>query len=182
MRISDHKEEFDKAIEHLQHELSNLRTGRANPSMVDSVMVEAYGSDMPLKSVATTSTPDPRTIQIEPWDKSLLKAVEKGIVAAGLGFSPVVDSAVVRIALPKLTEENRRELVKIMGKKLEEGKVAIRAVREKVRNAILEAEKEKEISEDDRFRLQEELEKTTKGYVDRIDSIGEEKEKEIMTV
>lgn len=182
MKINDHKEEFDKAMEHLHHELSNLRTGRANPAMVDSIMVEAYGAEMDLKSVATISIPDPKTIQIEPWDKSLLKAVEKGIVASNLGFSPVVDSTVVRISLPKLTEENRKELVKIMGKKLEEAKVAIRAVREKLRNSVLEAEKEKEISEDERFSLQEELEKVTKRYVDEVDSIGGDKEKEIMTV
>jgi ribosome recycling factor len=182
MKIADHKPEFQKAVEHLRHEFSNLRTGRANPAMVDSVTVEAYDSTMPLRNVATVSVPDSHTIQIEPWDKSLLKAVEKGIVAANLGFAPVVDSTAVRIAMPKLTEENRKELVKLMQKKLEEAKVALRGVREKVRNSILEAEKAKEISEDERFRLQEELEKTTKQFVEEIEHLGGEKEKEIMTV
>jgi len=182
MKISDNKEDFDKAIGHLHHELSNLRTGRANPAMVDSVKVMAYDAEMELKGVASIGVPDPHTIQIEPWDKSLLKAIEKGIVAANLGFSPVIDSTVIRISMPQLTEDNRRDLVKIMEKKLEEAKVAIRAVREKIRNSVLDAEKAKEISEDERFRLQEELEKVTKQYVDEVDKIGEEKEKEIMTV
>ena len=182
MKIADHKPEFQKAIDHFHHELSALRTGRANPMLVDGVTVEAYGTMMPLKSVASIAVPDPRTLQIEPWDKALLKAVEKGVLAANIGLNPIVDATVVRIAMPQLTEENRRELVKIMHKRLEDARVAIRGVREKVRNAILDAEKAKTISEDERYRLQEELEKMTAHYTDEIKTVGEEKEKEIMTV
>ncbi len=182
MKIADYKPEFQKAVDHFKNELSNLRTGRANPAMVDSVMVEAYSGMMPLKSVASISIPDVRTIQIDPWDKSLLKAIEKGITAANLGFAPVVDSTSVRLNLPKLTEENRKELVKIMLKKLEEAKVAVRGVRENIRNEIIEAEKEKTISEDERYRLQEELEKMTKQLSEDLEALSKDKEAEIMTV
>lgn len=182
MKISDQKEEFEKVLEHVRHELSSLRTGRANPALVDTVMVEAYDSMMQLKGVASVSVPDSRTIQIDPWDKSLLKAIEKGIIVANIGLHPVIDGVSVRLNMPQLTEENRKELVKIMQKRLEEAKVAIRGVREKIRNGILAQEKDKVISEDERFRLQEELEKLTGQYVDEVKHIGEEKEKEIMTV
>lgn len=182
MTIADFKPEFQKAIERLHHELSSLRTGRAHPALLDAVKVEAYDTLMDLKGVASISVPDAHTLQVEPWDKSLLKAVEKGIVAANLGLNPTVDSATVRISMPKLTEENRKELVKVMGKKLEEARVAVRAVRERARNAVIDAEKAKEVSEDERYRMQEELEKATKAVIDEIGTIGEEKEKEIMTI
>jgi ribosome recycling factor len=182
MKISDQKEDFENVLEHLRGELTSLRTGRANPALVDNVMVEAYDAMMNLKGVASISVPDSRTIQIDPWDKSLLKAIEKGIIVANIGLHPVIDGVSVRLNMPQLTEENRKELVKIMQKRLEEAKVAVRSVREKMRNGILEQEKEKTISEDERFRLQEELEKVTASYVEKIKEIGEEKEKEIMTV
>ncbi len=182
MKISDQKEDFEKVLEHLRHELSSLRTGRANPAMVDTVMVEAYDGMMNLKGVASISIPDSRTVQIDPWDKSLLKAIEKGIIIANIGLNPVIDGVSVRLNMPQLNEENRKDLVKIMQKRLEEAKVAIRAVREKIRNGILAQEEEKTISEDERFRLQEELEKVTGGFVDKVKEIGDEKEKEIMTV
>ena len=182
MKLADHKPEFQKVVEHLRHELSSLRTGRAHPALLDGVMVEAYNSQVPLKTLASIAVPDHRTLQIEPWDKSLLKAIEKGIVAANLGLMPAMDSSVIRLAMPTLTEENRRELVKLMHKKVEEARVAARGVREKVRTAVLDAEKEKKISEDERYRLQEELEKMTTQHVEEIKTIAEEKEQEIMTV
>lgn len=174
--------DFDKAIEHLEHELSSLRTGRAHPALIDSVQVEAYGAMMDIKSIGSVTVSDARTLLIEPWDKSLLKALEKGIIMANIGINPVVDGNVVRLSMPKLTEENRRELVKVMMRKLEEARVAVRAVREKVRNGILDAEKNKEVSEDERYALQEDLEKMTASYIEQIKKIGEDKEKEIMTV
>lgn len=182
MKVHDFEADFEKAIDHLKQELSNLRTGRAHPSLVDSVLVEAYGDMMPIKSVGSIAVTDARTLQIEPWDKSLLKAVEKGIIAANIGLTPVVDSKVVRLNMPQLTEENRKKLVVLMNKKLEEARVAVRAVREKVRTIVIETEKEKKISEDERYRLQEDLEKVTSQYIDEIKSIGGEKEVEIMTV
>ncbi|TAL20716.1 ribosome recycling factor [Patescibacteria group bacterium] len=182
MNFADHKPEFQKCLEHYEHELANLRTGRAHPAMLDTVRVDAYGALMDLKSVGTITIPEPRTLQFEPWDKNLLKAVEKGIIAANLGFNPVVDGTAVRVTLPKLNEENRKELTRIMRAKTEEARIACRAVREKARAAILEAEKAKKISEDERYREQENLEKITKQFIEQIESLADKKEKEIMTV
>lgn len=182
MQISDFKTEFQKVISHLRQELGSLRTGRANPAMLDGIKVDAYGEAMDLKGVATVTVPDSRTIQVEPWDKGLLKAIEKAIAVSQIGISPVVDAAVVRCVLPKLTEENRKELVKIMQKKLEEARVAVRQVREKARNGVIAAMQAKKISEDERFKLQEELDKMTRQFTEEIEAIGKEKEKEIMTV
>ena len=182
MRVTESKPDFEKVIEHLEHELTSLRTGRAHPALLDSVQVEAYGAMMDIKSVGSITVTDARTLLIEPWDKTLLKALEKGIVIANIGINPVVDGNVVRLSMPKLTEENRRELVKVMLRKLEEGRVALRAVREKVRNGILDAEKSGEMGEDERYAAQEDLEKLTASYVEQIKQIGEAKEAEIMTV
>lgn len=178
----DWKPEFQKVIDHLKRELGGLRTGRASPALVEDIQVEAYGTKMGMKGVGSISVPDSKTIQIEPWDKTLLKEIEKAVSASGLGIMPIVDGNVVRISLPKLTEENRKELVKLMGKKLEEAKVGVRGVRERIREGIIADERDKKISEDERFRHQEALEKMVKDYVVEIDRIGAEKEKEIMTV
>lgn len=182
MNLNDHKPEFQKVIDHVKIELGALRTGRANPAILDMVMVEAYGSKMPIKGVGSVGVPDARTLTIEPWDKSLLKEIERAIVAANIGLSPVVDGTVVRLNIPQLTEENRKELVKLMGKRLEEARVAVRGVREKVRAAILSAEEAKKIREDERFKMQEDLEKMVAQFNENIKKMGEEKEKEIMTV
>lgn len=182
MNANDLKPEFKKVLDHLHKELSSIRTGRATPALLDDVMVEAYGSAMPIKGVGTISVPDARTLQIEPWDKNLLKDIEKAVLASGLGINPVVDSSSVRLAMPKLTEENRRELVKFMGKKLEEARVAVRGVRERARAAVIAAEEAKKMSEDERFRFQEELDRLVQQQNDEIKQIGVKKEQEIMTV
>ena len=182
MNLRDHKPEFERAVAYMRQELAHLRTGRAHPAFVDGVIVSAYDAMMPLKNVASISLSDSATIQIEPWDTSLLKAVEKGIHEANLGLQPVIDGVVLRLTMPKLTEETRAALVKVVQKKLEEARVVVRGTREKIRNDILHAEKEKKISEDERFRLQEELEKMTKQFVEEIERMGEDKEKDIMTV
>lgn len=182
MNIADHKPAFDKVIDHLDKELRSLRTGRATPAMLDSVHVEAYGTNMELRGVASISVPDPQTIVVEPWDGSVLKEIEKGIIAANLGISPVVDGNKIRLTLPKMTEENRKELVKTLGKKAEEAKVGLRAVREEVRNAIIADERDGKISEDERFRAQEDLEKLIQIYVGKVEDVATQKEKEIMTI
>ncbi len=182
MNLNEHKPQFDKVIEHLKKELSALRTGRANPAILDTVKVESYGAMMDIKSLASISVPDAQTIMVEPWDAGVVKDIERGIVAANIGLAPVVDGKRIRITLPKMTEENRKDLVKVVGRKAEEAKVGIRAVREELRNAIIETEKKGEISEDGRFRAQDELEKTVKGYVEQVEQVAEEKEREIMTL
>jgi ribosome recycling factor len=180
--ISVHQADFDKAIEHFKQDIVSLRTGRANPAMVEGLMVEAYGTRMQLNGVASISTPDARTIQIEPWDTSVVKAVEKGIIESNLGFNPTVAGTVIRISMPPLTEENRRNLVRLLGEKAEEARKRIRSVRDEVRSDIADAEKAKEITEDDKYREQEQLDKVAAGYNERIKNISEEKEREIMTV
>ena len=180
--ISSHQAEFEKAIDYLKHEIQGLRTGRANPAMVEGISVEVYDSRMQLNGVASISVPDSRTIQIQPWDAGTVKAVEKAIIDSNLGFNPVVAGTVIRINMPPLTEENRRNLVKILGEKVEEARKRVRSVRDEVRQAIAEAERESEITEDDKYREQEQLDKVAAGYNERIKTIQEEKEKEIMTV
>lgn len=182
MNIKDFKGDFDKVLEFLKEDISGLRTGRASTAMVESVTVEAYGSRQALKAVASISVADAKTLNIEPWDKSLMSAVEKGIRDSGLGINPVNDGKMIRLALPELTTERRSELTKILHQKLEQAKISARKVREEIRTQIADGEKSKSITEDDKFRLQEELEKMVKEYGDKISSIGDQKEKEINTV
>lgn len=180
--VNENKEKFDKVIEYLKGELAAIRTGRATPALVEDLRVEAYNSQMELKGLASISTSDARTLVIDPWDKSVLKNIEKAIRDSNLGLSPVVDGVVIRLSMPQLTEENRRELVKVVNKKLEEARASIRRAREDVKNEIIKAEEDKEITEDERFKMQDTLDEVTRKYNEQIKEIGEEKEKEIMTV
>jgi ribosome recycling factor len=180
--IDDHRSEFEDAIEFFQAELSGLRTGRASAVLVEDIPVEAYGSMMNVKGVGSILVPDSKTIMVEPWDKTLLKEIEKAIRQAPIGVNPVVDGSRVRITLPALTEEGRKELAKIIGKKAEETHVAVRGIREGIKDKVVKMEKDREISEDERFRLQEALETVVKGWNEKIKKLAEEKEKEIMTI
>ncbi|TAK05693.1 ribosome recycling factor [Patescibacteria group bacterium] len=182
MNLSDHKPRFDNVVAHLKKELGALRTGRANPAVLDTVKVETYGSMMDIKSLASVSVPDAATLMIEPWDASVVKDIEKGIIAANIGLNPTVDGKRIRISLPKMTEENRKDLVKVVGHKAEEAKVSLRGLREELRNEIIEAERDGKMSEDGRFRAQDELEKLVKSYMEQLEKIEEEKEKDIMTI
>lgn len=173
---------FETTIEHLLGELGQMRTGRATPALVENIKVDAYGAPMEMKGVASISVLDAKTLIIEPWDKNLLKAIEKAIHESPIGINPVVDSKVVRLSMPVMTEETRKTLVKAMKEKLEEARVAARAVREKARNEIVEMEKGGELTEDEKFKLLEELDKLTKEYTEKIEEIGGQKEEEIMTV
>jgi len=177
-----HKEQFDKAIEHLKGEISSLRTGRATPAILDGLKVDAYDTMQDVKSVASISVADAKTINVQPWDKSILQNIETAIRNSDLGLSPVNDGELIRLILPDLTTERRTELVKVLSKKLEEARIAIRKMREDVRNRIEKAEKAKEIAEDEKFGLQDELEKLVKEYNDQVKQIGEEKEAEILKV
>ena len=169
------------AVESLKHDLSGLRTGRANVALLDPVMVEVYGSMMPLNQVATVNAPEPRMLSVQVWDKSNLIAVEKGIAKANLGLNPMIDGQTLRLPMPDLTEERRKELAKLAGKYAENAKIAIRNVRRDGMEALKEDEKKKDISEDERKRAEDEVQKLTDKYVAEVDATAEHKEKEILT-
>lgn len=180
--VLEQKPALNQALEYLQGELGTLRTGRATPALVEDIKVTAYGTEQPLKGLASINVPDAKTLSIEPWDKSVLKDIETALQNADLGINPVVDSDVVRLTMPEMTEENRKDMVKKMKEKLEEAKVKMRRIREEARDAVGKMEKDKEISEDEKYKLQEELDKLIKEYTDKVEDLGKEKEEEIMTV
>lgn len=178
---NDIERRMQGAVESLKSDLSGLRTGRANTSLLDPVQVEVYGSMMPLNQVATVNAPEPRMLAVQVWDKANVTAVEKGIAHANLGLNPMIDGQTIRLPLPDLTEERRRELAKIAGKYAEGAKIAIRNVRRDGMEALKEDEKKKEISEDDRKRGEDEVQKLTDKYVAEADAAAAQKEKEILT-
>jgi len=180
--IQLYRPEFEGAIDHLKTELASLRTGRANPSLVENVQVEAYGSRTGLIGLASITTPDSRTIQIEPWDKSIVKSIEKALQEANLGFNPTTAGTVIRINLPQMTEEGRKNMIKLLGDKLEHTRIQVRQVREEARSEIKAVEDKGEMGEDEMYRDLEELDKVAASFNDKIKEIGDEKEKEIMTV
>ena len=180
--LDTYQPNFNKIIEQLREELSRLRTGRANPSILDGVNVESYGAMMPLKGVASINTADAKTITVEPWDKNLLKEIEKAILAANIGLNPVNDGKILRLVLPPMTEEFRRSLVKVIGQKLEQERISLRQLRDQIRESIAEEEKNKEIGEDQRFQMQDRLEKMVKDVNDTLKKMAEEKEEEVMTI
>ena len=176
---SDIERRMQGAVESLKGDLAGLRTGRANTSLLDPVVVEVYGSMMPLNQVATVSAPEPRMLSVQVWDKSNVSAVEKGIAHANLGLNPMQDGQTLRIPMPDLTEERRKELAKVADKYGESAKIAIRNVRRDGMEALKEDEKKKDISEDDRKRSEDEVQKLTDKYVADTDTAVEQKKKEI---
>lgn len=169
------------AVESLKSDLGGLRTGRANTALLDPVMCEVYGAMMPLNQLATVSAPEPRMLSVQVWDRSNMTAVEKGIAHANLGLNPMIDGQTLRLPLPDLTQDRRKELAKLAGKYAENAKIAIRNVRRDAMEALKEDEKKKDISEDDRKRKEEEVQKVTDKYVADVDSTAAAKEKEILT-
>jgi ribosome recycling factor len=180
--LNSHQSQFQQAVDFLKSDIMSLRTGRANPQIIEDVMVEAYDSRTALSGLASITVPDGRSLLVEPWDKGILKNIEKAIIDAKLGLNPSVQGQQIRIALPMLTEETRKNLVKMLGEKLEHARKSVRNVRDEAKAEIAKAEKEKEIGEDEKYRLLEQLDKTAAGMNERIKAIGEEKEKEIMTI
>ncbi|NTZ42397.1 ribosome recycling factor [Altererythrobacter sp. SALINAS58] len=178
---SDIDRRMTGAVESLKSDLAGLRTGRANTTLLDPVHAEVYGAMMPLNQVATVSAPEPRMLSVQVWDKANLSAVEKGIAKAGLGLNPMIDGQTIRLPIPDLTEERRKELAKLAGQYAEKAKIAIRNVRRDGMEALKEDEKKKDISEDDRKRLEEDVQKLTDKHVAEADRVSEAKEKEIMT-
>lgn len=180
--LNQNKEQFTKVMEHFQHELSNIRTGRANPALLATVMVESYGTSMPLNQVANITVSDAKTLTITPWDKGQIQAIEKGIMAANLGFTPNNDGANVRITLPPLTEDRRKEMVKLVNKIAESARVGIRQVREDILKAVKRGESEGTATKDDVSDAQKKVQEVVDGHNQEIKNIAEEKEKELMTV
>ncbi|MFO7585956.1 MAG: ribosome recycling factor [Anaerolineales bacterium] len=170
------------AISVLEHDLSGIRTGRAHPGLVEKIQVEYYGAETPLMQLASISVPDPRSLLIKPFDKSTLKAVERAILASDLGLTPNNDGQAIRLNLPILTEERRRDLVKVVNHRIEDSRVAVRNVRREGMKDLKEFENEKLISEDERKRGEDDLQKMVEKVIAEIDSIGKRKEQEIMEV
>lgn len=176
--FNKHKTDFDKVIEHLKFELGSIHTGRANPSLLQTVMVESYGTKMPLQQVASVTASDARTLVVTPWDKGQLGAIDKGIQAANLGFNPSNDGNVLRITLPPLSEERRKEMVKLVGQIAEKARIGVRNVREEVLKEVKKAEG----SKDDTAHAQKKLQEAVDKLNGEIKSLAEAKEKEVMTV
>lgn len=174
------RDRMDKSIVSLEKDLKRLRTGRASLSLLDGITVDYYGSPTPLNQTASLSVPESRLIMIQPWDTTVIKDIEKAILKSDLGLTPSNDGKIIRISIPPLTEERRKEIVKIVHKMSEESKVAVRNIRRDSNELIKGFKKEGEISEDDAFKAQDGVQKITDEYVKKIDEISKEKEKEIL--
>jgi len=173
---------LDKSIEHFKEELNQLRTGRASTALVENLLVDYYGAKSPLKQVASLSTPEPRMITISPWDKDNLVSIEKAIRESQLNLQPNNDGQVIRINIPQLTEERRRDLIKVLNQKAEEAKIVVRKVREDAWEEIQKLEKSGKISEDDKFSSKENLQEVINEYNGKIQAIRDVKEKDVMTI
>ena len=180
-RIQVYNDKMVKAVEHLAFEFSTIRAGRANPHVLDKIRVDYYGTPTPIQQVGNVTVPEPRMIQIAPWEKSLIREIEKAIMTSDIGITPSNDGSVIRLVFPELTEERRKDLVKDVKKKGEEGKVAIRNIRRDGNDAFKKLAKT-EVSEDEIKQLEDELQKLTDKFVKEIDKLVDEKSKEIMTV
>lgn len=178
--LTDTEERMDKAIGVLKHNLAGIRTGRANPGLVDSIRVEAYGSQTPLKQLASISTPEPQQIVIRPYDTSVIKEIEKAIVAGDLGLNPQSDGRLIRLNVPPLSTDVRKKLVTRIKELAEEAKVAIRNIRRDANKAADQAEKDKEISEDDRDKLKSEVQDLTKKYETEVTELAKNRESDVM--
>ena len=175
-------QQMDKSIQSLKGDLAKVRTGRASTNLLDTIQVDYYGSNVPLNQVANVTTPDARTLQVSPWEAGMVGAIEKAILAANIGFTPQNDGKVVRISIPPMTEERRKDMVKVVKKMGEETKVAIRTQRRDANEAIKAAEKAKEASEDDAKKSMELIQKKTDEKTVEVDKVVAAKEKEVLTV
>ncbi|KAF7804751.1 ribosome-recycling factor, chloroplastic [Senna tora] len=178
----DVKNRMEKTIENVRSNFNSIRTGRANPAMLDKIEVEYYGTPVSLKSIAQISTPDASSLLVQPYDKSSLKAIEKAIVSSNVGMTPNNDGELIRLSIPQLTSERRKELSKMVAKQAEEGKVALRNIRRDALKAYEKLEKEKKLSEDNVKDLTNDLQKLTDEYMKKIDTVYKQKEKELLTV
>lgn len=180
MDLTNKKTEFEKIIEHLNTDIASVRTNRATPSLVENIQVEVYGSKIPVNQLANISSPEPKQLLIEAWDKNVLKDIAKAIETASLSLSVSNEGNHLRLFMPPLTEETRKEIIKVLHEKLESGRITIRNLRDKIKEEINVAEKNKEISEDEKFKLLEDLNKMTREYTDQVGELGQKKEQEIL--
>jgi ribosome recycling factor len=178
----DAAERMSKSVEALRHELAKIRTGRAHPSLLDHVMVSYYGSDVPIKQVANVNVEDARTLTVTPWERNMVQAVEKAIMSSDLGLNPNTAGTVIRVPMPPLTEERRRDLIRVARHEAEQARVAVRNVRRDANHELKELVKEKMISEDDERRGQEIVQKLTDQFVKEIEQVVEEKETDLMSI
>ena len=181
-RLKAYDEKMEKAVDFLVSDYAGIRAGRANPHVLDKIRVDYYGTPTPLQSVGNITVPEPRMIQIAPWEKSMIKEIEKAIMTSDLGINPNNDGSVIRLIFPELTEERRKELVKDIKKKGEDAKVAIRNIRRDGNDALKKLGKSSEVSEDEVKDLEDKLQKVTDNYIKDVDKLIEDKSKEIMTV
>ncbi|XPV75257.1 MAG: ribosome recycling factor [Desulfovibrio sp.] len=179
---ADGKKRMEGAINKLEKDFSTLRTGRASTALVDNIVVDYYGTPTPLNQLASVSIPDARTLAIQPWDKGAFAGIEKGIMNSDLGLNPVNDGSLIRISIPPLTEDRRKDLVKLARKNSEDAKIAIRNVRRDMNDSFKKLLKDKEITEDDQRQGQDEVQKMTDSFVKKCDTVLAEKEKEIMEI
>lgn len=180
--LLDAEERMEKAVNSLEREFAKLRTGRASTALVDGIKADYYGTPTPISQMASVAVPDSRTLTIQPWDKGGMAPIEKAILKSDLGLTPVNDGKIIRISIPPLTEERRKELVKVARKYGEDAKVAVRSVRRDANDALKKAEKDKEITEDELKRASEEVQKLTDKFVAQADARCTAKEKEIMDI
>jgi ribosome recycling factor len=180
--IDQKKAELNEVLEHLKKELLSLRSGRAQSAIVENVQVEAYGVTTPLKQLASLSISDAKSILIEPWDKSIMKSIEKALGYANLGLAVINNGDKIIAQVPPMTEENRKNLIKVVGEKAEEAKISLRQIRDEIKSSILEAEKNNDITQDDKFKFLADLDNFISDYNKKVDVMVVEKEKEIMTI
>lgn len=181
-RLVAFEDKMGKSLSNLEDEFAGIRAGRANPHVLDKLRVDYYGTPSPIQSVANVSVPEPRMIQIQPWEASMVKEIEKAIMASDLGINPTNDGKLIRLVFPELTEDRRKELVKDVKKKGENAKVAVRNIRRDANDAVKKQNKANEISDDEQKQLEDRIQKLTDKYIGKIDGAIETKSKEIMTV
>ena len=180
--LADAEKRMSKAVEAMRRDLATVRTGRASPGLVDQLRVDYYGTPTPLKQLASINVQEARLLTVQPWDKGSLDAIAKAIQKSDLGLNPNNDGTIIRLVIPQLTEDRRRELVRVVHKKVEDGRVAIRNVRRDDHEMLRDLLREKEISEDEEHRAQEQLQKITDRFVAQADDVGQEKERELLEV
>ena len=180
--LSDADTRMHRAIEALKRQLATIRTGRASPAIVENIIVEYYGAPTPLKQLASISVPEAQLIVIQPWDREALSSIERGILKANLGLNPTNDGSVMRLLIPQPTEERRRELVKVVKHRVEEGRVEVRNIRRDILERLRIMERNKELSQDESQRSQRQLQQLTDTIIEQMDSLAKEKEAEVMEV